>query len=333
MTCSAPPAPSDGRRPPANWGRAAEGIQLTGFAVFLLLNTTGLLPWSFWLDAIALWPVLIMSAGIKIAFEKSRAPWLLLLGPLLVLGSLAWVASGSRPEPAVGPWKQETQARPPGAKSVLLRGRLAGARLHLATAELDPALIVEARSAGSTENARLETHADGEQALVKMQGGWRKGFVVLPGRREQWDLRLPASLPVSLDLNGAALRTTADLSSGRLTDGRLDGVFMGLDLRLPAPDKPVELELGGVFNALTLSVPAGVPVRVHGAGLPFNAIDRGVPGAAGAPGYDVRVKGIFTAVSVETRASSEAAPGGAAGGRPKPEAEPTPPAPGTRRTP
>src|SRR5512135_3085839 len=143
-------APSTGahpRRPPADWGRAAEGFQLAGIAVFLLLNTTGLLPWSFWLDAIALWPPLIMSAGIKIAFEKSRAPG------LLVLGSLTWVASGSRPEPAVGPWKQETQARPPGAKSVLLRGRLAGARLHLATAELDPALIVEARSAGSTENA------------------------------------------------------------------------------------------------------------------------------------------------------------------------------------
>src|SRR5512143_3091793 len=125
MTCSAPPAPADGRRPPANWGRAAEGIQLTGFAVFLLLNTTGLLPWSFWLDAIALWPVLIMSVGIKIAFEKTRAPWLLLLGPALVLGSLSWVAFGSKPDLAVGPWTSAPVARPAGVSRVRLETHLA----------------------------------------------------------------------------------------------------------------------------------------------------------------------------------------------------------------
>ena len=30
--------------PRADWAKAAEGIQLAGFAVFLLLNTTGVLP-------------------------------------------------------------------------------------------------------------------------------------------------------------------------------------------------------------------------------------------------------------------------------------------------
>ena len=88
------PAATEAARPTADWARAAEGIQLAGIAVFLLMNTMGVLPWSFWLDAIALWPVLIMSAGVRIAFEKTRAPWLLLIGPVLVLGSLAWVASG-----------------------------------------------------------------------------------------------------------------------------------------------------------------------------------------------------------------------------------------------
>ncbi|HYN04549.1 MAG TPA: hypothetical protein VE359_19015, partial [Vicinamibacteria bacterium] len=66
-------APNEVERVGANWPKAAEGIQLAGIALFLLLNTTGALPWSFWVDAIALWPLLIMSAGIKIAFEKSRA--------------------------------------------------------------------------------------------------------------------------------------------------------------------------------------------------------------------------------------------------------------------
>ncbi len=323
-----PPATAepDERRPPVDWGRAAEGIQLAGIAVFLLLNTSGLLPWSFWLDAIALWPVLIMSAGVKVAFEKSGAPWLLLLGPALVLGSLAWVASGARLEPAPKLSSVQTQPLPEGSQSVRLRARLAGAHLQLSAAPLDPPLLVEARSAGGTENARLEALADGSQALLRLEGGWRKGFVFLPGRRESWDLRLPAYLPLSLELTGAALRTTADLSKGRLRGGRVDGVFMGLDLRLPAPDQPVNLEVNGVFNGLQLTVPAGVPVRVHGPGLPFNAVDRGVPGHG--PGYDVQLKGIFSAVSIATAARAEAEPEGAS--RPKAEAEPTPAAPASR---
>src|SRR5512142_276410 len=93
------------RRPPIDWPRAAEGLQMAGIAVFLLLNTTGRLPWSFWIDAIALWPVLIMSAGLRIAFEKTRAPWILLLGPALVLGSLTWLATGNAwASAARGPW-------------------------------------------------------------------------------------------------------------------------------------------------------------------------------------------------------------------------------------
>jgi len=130
----------------ANWPKAAEGIQLAGFAIFLLLNTTGVLPWSFWLDAIALWPLLIMSAGIKIAFEKSRARWLVLLGPVIILGGLAWLASGHRPEMATGPWEAENLSRPQGTEKVELEAELAGARLHLVAADDVPqGILVEGR--------------------------------------------------------------------------------------------------------------------------------------------------------------------------------------------
>src|SRR5512144_1922021 len=117
MTGGTPPGPE---RPGADWARAAEGIQLAGIAVFLLLNTTGYLPWSFWLDAIALWPLLVMAAGIRIAFEKTRARWLVLVGPALVLGGLAWVASGARPERASGPMQPQVAERPPGVDRVEL---------------------------------------------------------------------------------------------------------------------------------------------------------------------------------------------------------------------
>ena len=77
-------------------------------------------------------------------------------------------------------------------------------------------------------------------------------------------------------------------------------------------------------------------MRVHGTGLPFNAVDRGQDGAPGVAGYEVKVEGIFCAVSVESR-RGEVAPtsqpsgtlpaedaASAAPEQPRADAEPTP---------
>lgn len=320
----------------ADWARAAEGIQLAGISVFLLLNTTGVLPWSFWLDAAALWPVLLMSAGLRIAFEKSRTPWLLLLGPVLILGSLAWVASGARADVPVGPWVTETKPLPAEATRLRFKAHLAASRLTLQSGPIQAGLLAEARTVAKPENARLDSRIDDNQAILEVKGGWNRNSALPPWRKQRWDVRVPQGLPVRLDLDGAGARVVADLSKSSFEGGRVDGVFIGTELVLPATAQPVALELSGVFNALRVSVPEGTPVRVRGAGLPFNAIDRGVPGGEGVAGYDVKVNGIFTAVTVETRPgepagvssskttpTAEATPTPAVK-QPKPEAEPVP---------
>lgn len=308
----------------ADWGRAAEGIQLAGIAVFLLLNTTGLLPWSFWLDAIALWPVLIMSAGIKVAFERTRAPWLLLLGPACVLGSLAWVAQKGRPDLPVGPWVESTQPRTSPATKLELAGHVAGTQLRLTSTSLDETLLVSARSSGAPDGAKLQARVDEGAARIEMKGGWRKGgsFFLTPWRKQRWEIDLPAELPLRLELNGAGVRTTADLSRGVFDGGRLSGVFLAFDLRLPATARPVKLEMDGVFNALTVSVPEGTPVQVVGVGLPLNAVDWNVKGAAGVPGYEIRLRGVFSSVTAEAREADRTAPTPAE--RMPAEAPPTP---------
>ena len=285
-------------KPGADWARAAEGIQLAGFAVFLLLNTTGSLPWSFWLDAISLWPVLIMSAGVKIAFERSRAPWLLLLGPVLVLGSLAWLASGNRPAAPAGPWEAAVVNRPEGTDRVDVEAALAGARLRLVSAtDLPAGRLVDGRSVGRSERTRLDSGTENGVAQLRLGGG-RHGVVFLPRPRERWELRLPADLPLTLRIRGAGVGGELDLTAGPLVSVQAEGVFIGVDARLPAPREETRIRMNGVFNSLNLSVPEGTPVRVHGPGLPFNAVDRGVPGTEGRPGYDVQVQGIFSAVEV-----------------------------------
>ncbi len=272
-------SPNDVERQGANWPKAAEGIQLAGFAIFLLLNTTGVLPWSFWLDAIALWPLLIMSAGIKIAFEKSRARWLVLLGPVIILGGLAWLASGHRPEAPDGPWEAESLSRAEGTQRVEFEAGLAGARLRLTTTDdLPQGRLVEGRSHGRGNNVRFDVDTEEGTANVHLGGGKKHNVVFLPRPREHWDLRLPERLPLRVRVRGAGVGGDLDLTAAPLEGLATEGVFIGVEARLPAPRKDTEIRMNGVFNSLSLSVPEGTPVRVHGAGLPFNAVDRGVHG-------------------------------------------------------
>jgi hypothetical protein len=46
MSCSATVVDEKGRPLKADWNKASEGIFLCGIAIFFLLNTTGLVPWS-----------------------------------------------------------------------------------------------------------------------------------------------------------------------------------------------------------------------------------------------------------------------------------------------
>jgi hypothetical protein len=324
-----------------DWPRAAEGIQMAGFAVFLLLNTMGYLPWSFWLDAIALWPLLVMAAGIRIAFDRTRARWLVLAGPALILGGLAWLASGARPEPPAGPWQPEAASRPEGVERVDLDAKLVGARLRVTTTrDLPPGRLVDGGSIAGHDTTRLETDTDGSVARVHLNAGEKHGIVFLPRAKERWDLRLPAELPLHVLVRGAGIGGTLDLTSGTLDGLQIRDVFISVDARLPAPRVDTEIKMNCVFSSLKLTVPEGIPVRVHGAGLPFNAVDRGVKGVEGRPGYDVQLEGIFSAVDVRTdRAISPdppplpaSPPPVAPSGRPPAEA-PAPPSPPGRPRP
>ena len=321
--CTATPGPE---RTGADWARAAEGVQLAGIAVFLLLNTMGYLPWSFWLDAIALWPLLIMSAGIRIAFEKTRPRWLVLAGPLLILGGLAWLASGARPEAPAGPMEPQVADRPEGVERVDLEAKLAGARLRVtAVTQMPPGRLVDGGSIASHDNARLEVDTEGTLARVRLQGE-KNRVVFLPRSRERWDLRLPAELPLRLRIAGAGVGGDLDFTAGTFEGLQTEGVFIGVDARLPAPRQETEIRMNGVFNSLSLVVPDGIRVRVHGAGLPFNAVDRGVRGLEGRPGYDVRVQGIFSAVEVRTDRAIPAEPPPTLASPPAAAPAPRPPA-------
>jgi hypothetical protein len=323
----------------ADWRRAADGIGLAGMSVFLLLTTMGVLPWSFWIEAIQLWPLLIMSAGIKLAFERTRVPWLVLAGPAIVLAGLTWVATGARPDLPRGPWKSEGPLLlPEGTARTKLDFELFGARLSVEARQLEHGALADARSIERWSDTRLEVDRQEDTARLRLDTSRHGSVTILPGRKQLWDLGVPSELPLSLNIHGAMARSQLDLSRGRFEGGRIDGAFLATQLALPAVAEPVKLVQKGAFNVLRLSVPEGTPVNVRGAGFPLNMVRRRVPGAPGRAGYEVVLDGAFSVVEIDSRRPTlpaeappspvppEAPSPTVPGARPKPEAEPGKPA-------
>jgi hypothetical protein len=303
------------------WTRAAKGLYLLGVGTFLLLCTLDVLPWSFWRDAVAFWPVLLVAVGIRLIFERSGMAWMVLAGPLLVLGTLMHVARRGPAAPAgLVAWEHLRVERPSGLERFTLEGRLALSTLDLAARPLPRGLLVEGRAAPSGR-ASLRLMEEGEAARVRVANARRLWTVVIPTRARQraCELRLSQALPVALDLDLALTEGTIDLSSAPVTGVGLDGAFNDLTLRLGAPGakasvrpgdetrdraaapprEDVRLRLEGAFNDIELRVPAGIPVSVASDGF-ANFVDarEGAAPRQGA-GYRVRLIGAFNRLVVE----------------------------------
>ena len=295
-----PPALS--RRP--DWRRIADGVLLIGLGIFALLSASGQLPWTFWYDALTLWPIVLVSAGLRIAVERTRFAWLVILGPLAVLATLAGVAGG-RLDNAPGPWQPVTAPRAEDARLLTLSAALASSRIDVTAQPLDGAALVDGRQGSRSRKARMETKQEDGNATVTLLSGDHGWDHVRPGRLSRWELAVPDALPLKVELKGAMVGARFDLARGDVGGARFDGAFLGLDLHLPRPKTPVHLQINGVFNMVDVFVPPGTPVRVHGPGFPFNLVDRGTgdPKDPATPGYEVKFAGVFSRVGVSEEAA------------------------------
>ncbi len=248
-----------------DWRRISRGTFWIGLGTFLLLNTSGVIPWSFWIDALAYWPVLLVAAGIRLIFERSGLPALVLLSPALVLGTLAWVASAGPRGPA-GTWVDVEAPRSAESVEWSLEGDLAFARLDVRGGSLPPTLLADGRSA-SIHRSRLRVKGRDEKPRVQI-GRRHRGVTILglPSRREHWDLEVTDDLPMALDLNAAFAGGSVDLEQAPVSRVDLEGAFNSFSLRLGPAEEEVRIYLRGAFNDYRLRVPASTP----GSSLPTN---------------------------------------------------------------
>ena len=289
-------------RPRADWGRVADGIFLAGLGVFFLVATTRGLPEGFWIEAVTFWPVLLVSAGIRIVFDKTAFAAGVILGPVVVLSSLFWLAWGHPPVPRPpGDWHAVSGMAPEGTEWVRLNADLAGVHLDVDTRHLKAGLLAEGRAASRDVTPSLRIDEGEDQASVRLDGR-RGGFLLIGTRREVWELGLTDALPLEVIVEGVFVRTRADLRTGHLVHAEVNGAFNAASLQLPRPTAPVTIHFKGAFSTYDVTVPEGTPVHLQGPGFPLNFTDEG-PAQEGQsdaePGYNIVVDGAFCAVTIE----------------------------------
>ena len=281
------------------WSNVSRGFYFVGFGIFLLLNTQGVLPWSFWRDAIAYWPVGLVALGIRLVFERSGTPWLALFGPVLVVGTLTHVAF-NQPVTWERGWADIHADRPASVERWTVEGRLVMVDLDLTARSLPESVLVDGRiSPAGREAVRTSTRGDAARVRIgRPRRTW--SLIGLPARLHKLELGAARDLPVGVDLDIAFTDGRIDLAEAPVTGVILDGAFNDLTLRLGTPGSDVRLELNGAFNHIALVVPATVPVRIRTEGF-LNLTDgRRNGGSRSGPGYRFDLDGAFNHLSVRS---------------------------------
>lgn len=239
-------------------------VILIGLGVVLLLNNLGVLPWDVWGTFLRMWPVILIAIGLDLVVGR-RSVWgalvALVLITLVLAGGfwLAYTAGGpsvATTETVAYPLDNAGRATVEIAQAVgeMRISALPGGAANLAQGTLQLArgeTATKAFTGGATARLSIKSNKRswGPEAV-----GWEKARV--------WDLALNGDVPMTLELDLAVGKMTADLSG---LDGSAVEVNVAVGdatVRLPSEGRAAVKADMAVGNVV-VEVPRGVEVRVR----------------------------------------------------------------------
>ena len=235
---------------------------LIALGVLLLLQTTGVVPWSVWWTIWRLWPVLIIVLGINIALG-SRMPWL--AGTLIALVLIAAVAIGFA----------TYDGRMTGVESVaMLDEPLNGVENVDVSIDLGAGTLVvsslpetstnlvegELRSFGISEVQTSVVRSPGYAELELSTNGISFDFFGNPDRR--WDVQLSPLPAISIDLDTGASNLTLDLSNLNVSNLSVRGGAADIEILAPREAGHVNIEIDVGAANVDVVIPELVGARI-----------------------------------------------------------------------
>jgi len=241
-------------------------VLITVGLVFLLANLGYLGPVSVF-ALLSLWPLLLILAGIDIAFSR-RWPLGTLAAEVIVI-ALGLIAVASQPALLSAGWvgfavrdgeggQSDVSVPHNGSQGLSLRVNGGAGTFSLAGGST---MLVESHSDRADLRLR-RSERTGSRVEIRLDQGVSDGFHFGPRSSGTVDTKVASDVPMSLDLNYGAGQFHIDMRDIRVTDARINTGASSLEVDLPRPSGDVPITVNAGASSVVIVVPDGVEARI-----------------------------------------------------------------------
>ena len=244
-------------------------IILIGAGIVFLLNNLGVIGWDVWEAILRLWPVLLIAAGLDLLVGR-RFPLGSVLLALLLIVVLVLAVQGTLTMPVVagnaGVDRTETISQDLGGEE------RATVDIKFGTGNLNITALGEGSQQlvqGTVDLSRSERLSDNYRTsdgvgyyTLKSTGSWTWGAEVFADQGKKWDLGLNRDLPLDLEVDAGAGKSTLDLTALNLRRFNLNGGVGQVTVKLPVRGR-YDVSIDGGVGQVILMLPEGLAARVR----------------------------------------------------------------------
>lgn len=232
--------------------------------IVLLLQVSGVLPWSLWGSLWRFWPVLIILGGLSFIVPRQRV-WLMALIVLAVVGA------------SVGIILAENQ---PGLSGDVIHAEsytvpLDGVKQAEVTIDFSAGEVIIGEIPGTGSVNLIEASPEVRHQRSTMEGAFSKsgdkGNLTLKAVNQQywggsaihWRLGFTPRVPLDMTIKCGAGTVNMDLQKLVVNSLRLDMDASSGEMVLPAYSGTANVDVHADVSNLDITVPAGVAVRIQ----------------------------------------------------------------------
>ena len=249
---------------------------LIGIGAILLLNNLGYLDWALW-DALRLWPILLIGAGLEVLLGR-QSVWGSLVAAVILIGLIVggiWLADTDGLRPARGELIDISYERGDADAAVISLEPTVGEIAIGALVDSTDLIEGTIQVVNDEELHRTVSEGDPLEVTVTAQGSKRYGNIGVY-QWSTWQLGINSDVELDLEVDIGVGDVTLDLSDLIIDDVRLDFGVGRADATLPQVNG-AEVMVDGGIGAVTIRVPEGVGARIR--------LDSGLVGRTLPTGY------------------------------------------------
>jgi hypothetical protein len=250
-----------------NPGRLRTGVFLIITGVILLLNTTGALAWSFWVDLIWLWPMLLIAVGVEKLLLATRAKNLAYISSLILIITVFWAYSTYARGPSSDDPVYQFDADFTQAYAMDTTINALAADIDFGAGRLVIGSTSEQLFDGNFYSKRGRprvTKSDRRgRATVRVRGPEARHFHWPSKLDNKWQVDLTDRLPVRLNIDCGAARLLLNLEDVQLERFEIDCGASRVDLTIGAKSARVDGSIDCGASDVKIKIPHGAGLRVQ----------------------------------------------------------------------